>query len=94
MASHRLNMTNPIRWSLKTAGGLLLIIIACMVVGMLGYHAYEGFSQTSTRTRPRVRRNPLYERVNEAERVASGTPSTSNRRNIQSVVNTLAEPAV
>jgi len=30
---------------MKTTAGLLLVIIACLVVSMLGYHAYEGFSE-------------------------------------------------
>ena len=30
---------------MKTTAGLLLVIIACLVVSMLGYHAYEGFTE-------------------------------------------------
>jgi len=38
-------------FNIKTAAGLLLVIIACLVVSMLGYHAYaEGLTQNNART--------------------------------------------
>ena len=76
MASHKLNM------SLKTVGGLLLVLISCLVVAMLGYHAYEGFSEGA---RPQ-KGGPRQARIKKAQD-ASG-PSTSIKQNVQTKVDT------
>lgn len=93
-SSHRLNI-NPIRWSLKTVGGLLLVVIACLVVGMLGYHAYEGFSvklpmvidkEGLTPTHAPRRIDPRRARITRAE--MSAGPATANRHNANARVDT------